>query len=124
MLEVGQIRSSSGTSINRMMKADILQRKGARSVTRTEVAEGAQGRVRESAYMAMMLTMPCQIPRVKVAVMMLDNPSAKQRIMDRMPSLPGGSHVSVPARDMAPCGIDAAESRLKSSRRTLELGWS
>ena len=74
--------------------------------------------------MAMMLTMPCQIPRVKVAVMMLDNPSAKQRIMDRMPSLPGRSHVSGPARDIALFGIDAAESSLTSSRPTLELGWS
>lgn len=74
--------------------------------------------------MAMMLTMPCQIPRVKVAVMMLDSPSAKQRIMDRMPSLPGGSHVSGPARYMAIFGTKTTEPSLKSPRRTLESAWS
>ena len=74
--------------------------------------------------MAMMLTMPCQIPRVKVAVMMLDNPSAKQRIMDRMPSLPEGSRVSGPPITWHSFTIDAVDASLQSSRRTTEQEWS
>lgn len=82
--EVGQMRRSSGTSMKRMTNDDALFVVVARSavVGRARWAQGGTYMAMAAKIKSVGWTMP---------VMTLEMPSARQRIMLRIPSLFGGS---------------------------------